>query len=226
MKKDQKTTKVSSKIEEKTLIPTNLLEKVQSDMNDALEQLLAISGDSAMSEADRRRLQGSGVRRYGFIDKTTDIGTANPEFAPPFLDLEALRNLIRQIEVLRNINASLQQLVRLNGDLLLTTSDEAFRLALMYYNSVRDASRRRVPGAQAIFRILQLFFSRRRPTSDQPTDAEIERDVRALLKGKKDGEIVIKNVRPTTSGGKRTVVDETRKERVAIRRSDDEEVES
>jgi hypothetical protein len=216
MKKDQKTTKVSSKIEEKTLVPSNLLEKVQSDMDDAIQQLLAITGDSTMSEADRRRLLGSGVRRYGFIDKTTDIGTANPEFAPPFLDLQALRDLIRQIEVLRNINASLQQLIRLNGDLLLTTSDEAFRLALMYYNSVRDASRRRVPGAQAIFRILQLFFSRRRPTSDQPTDAEIERDVRALLKGKKDGEIIIKNQRPTTVSGKRTIVDETRRDKVAV----------
>jgi hypothetical protein len=180
--------------------------------------------ENGMSEADRRRLLGSGVRRYGFIDKTLDIATANEEFAPPFLDLGALHDLIRQIEALRNINASLQQVLRLNGDLLLLTSDVAYRLALIYYNSVRDASRRRVPGAQAIFRVLQLFFARRSRSSEEPTEAEIERDVKALLKGTKDGEIIIKNQRPTMVGGKRTIVDETRKERVAVKRVDDAEM--
>jgi hypothetical protein len=200
MKKDTKTTanqSSKSKPEDKVLIPTNILTKVQNDLNDAIQNLFDVSGDVSLSDADRRRLLGSGVRRYGFIEKTADIASDNLEFAPPFLDVDALREVITQIETLRNINVTFQQLSRLNTDLLLITSDEAFRLALMYYNSVRDASRRRVPGAEPLFRILQQFFRRPGRTSDKPTEKEIERDVKALLKGTKDGEITIKNERPT-----------------------------
>jgi hypothetical protein len=227
MKKQTTTATPTSKkkVEDKVLIPGDTLNNVLSEVDAILEQLLEVSGDVALSEAERRRLQGSGVRRYGFIEKTADIARDNLEFAPPFLDVDALRDVITQIEIIRNINASLQQLTRLNGDLLLLTSDEAFRLALMYYNSVRDASRRRVPGAEALFRILQQFFRRPGRTSDKPTEKEIERDVKGLLKGTKEGEIIIKNERPKTVGGKRTIVDEVHKGKLAVKKVSEGEIE-
>ena len=106
-----------------------------------------------------------------------------------------------------------------NTCLFLTNSDEAFRLALMYYNSVRDASRRRVPGAEAVFQALQLFFRRQRRVEDEPTEMELKHDVNALLHGKKDGKIVIENETPRVQGGKHVVVDETHKDRVNFRES-------
>jgi hypothetical protein len=165
----------------------------------------------ALTTDQRRRLPGSGVRRYGFIDKTKDIADENPQFVPPFLDVEELKNLIRRIEELRNVNILLRQATRLNMDFLLTTGAEAFRLSLMYYNTLRDAARQRVPGAQEEFNVLQQFFRSPMRRHDEPTEQEVERDAKALLKGHKEGKIVIENIAPKTIEGKRTVIDETHK---------------
>jgi len=170
-----------------------------------------------LTTAERRRLQGSGVRRYGFIDKVSDVADVNPEFAPPFYDGTVLKTKIREIEILRNISAALEQMLRINNDVLLQVSDEAFQMALAYYNTVREAARRRQPGAQAVFNVLRLFFNRPRHTGDEPTEHEVERDVKALLHGKKDGEIVIKNERPHLVGGVHEVIDETHRDRVAVK---------
>ena len=216
---------VSKTLSEKVSALETALESIQDDLASALGTFYEISGDIAISPAERRRLLGSGVRRYGFLDKVSDVGLANTDFAPPFLNLATLKELIRHIETLRNISTTLQQLVRMNSDLLLTTGDDAFRMALIYYNAVRDAARLRVPGAQAIFETLRLFFQRSRRTADEPTEIEVERDVKALLHGKKDGKIVIENETPHVKRGKHLVLDDMHRDRVEFKESEKEEME-
>ena len=182
-----------------------------------------ITGDN-LTEADRRRLLGSGVRRYGFLDKVSDIIDTNPQFIPSFLDAEEFKALIRNLEKVRNINVVLQQAIRANNDVLLIMGDEAFRMALMYYGAVRDASLRRVTGAAALFRILQQFFRRRRNESEEPTEHEVERDLKALLHGHKDGEIIVKNERDRIIKGNRTVIDQTHKERAGFKETESGEI--
>ena len=191
-------------------VMVDLLETILTRLEIARKQFHEGTAEHALTDAERRRLQGSGVRRYGFIDKVSDIALANPEFIPPFMSEVELKRLIRIIEILRNISVTVQQLNRITNDELLIYGDAAFQEALKYYNSVRDASRRRVPDAQPLFRILQQFFRRPRLTSDKPTEQEVERDVKALLHGKKDGKIVIENEKPHVTGGKHVVLDETR----------------
>jgi len=67
---------------------------------------------------------------------------------------------------------------------------------------------------------LQLFFKRGRQTSDEPSDTEVERDVKALLEGRKDGKIVIENETPRAKGGKHLVFDDTHKDRIISRESE------
>jgi len=209
--------------DEKVLIPRADLESIHEEVYNLMTAFQKLAQDVAPSEAERRRLRGSGIRRYGFIDKVSDTATGNPEFIPPFMNLDDLKDLVRQIEVLRNISANLQQMLRMVNDELLITGDEAFRIALMYYNTVRDASRRRVPGAAALFNMLRPFFtSSARRSSDEPTESEIERDVKALLHGKKDGEIIIKNESPHTSGGVHEVIDDVHKGHVAVKETFEE----
>jgi hypothetical protein len=59
-----------------------------------------------------------------------------------------------------------------------------------------------------VFRMLQPFFKKTRRTSGEPTEKEIERDLHALIHGKKDGKIVVENVKPKLTGGTHKVVDE------------------
>ena len=206
------------------IIPEQELADLNERLVSILEDYMLFAPETALSEAERRRLLGSGVRRYGFIDKVSDIAKDNLEFVPPYLDLNALKKLIRDIEDLRNISVTLRQLSRVTSDLFLIISDEAFRLALMYYNSVRDASRRRVPGAEAVFQVLQLFFRRSRRPDDEPTEMEVKHDVNALLHGRKDGKIVIENITPHARGGKHVVIDETHRDKANFRESESGEI--
>ena len=210
--------------EEKVLLPTTELEALTGILDELRDRFMALSSNNGLSDAERRRLLGSGVRRYGFIDKVSDLAGVNSAFIPPFMSLTELKKLIRQIEMLRDISSLLQQMLRITTDNLLVTGDDAFRIALMYYNSVRDLSRRQVAGADALFRILQLFFRRRRNVEEEPTESELERDMRALLHGHKDGKIVVENERPAKSRGKRVVLDEVHSGHAAVKETVGEEI--
>jgi hypothetical protein len=201
------------------------IEEIRDEANTLYNKTLAASSGIALSEAERRRLRGSGVRRYGFIDKTRDLAVDNPQFLPPYLDMDNFYTSIRQIEGLRDVAATLEQTLRIVNDNLLLAGDDAFRQALMYYNAVREAARRRVPGAQELFRVLELFFRRGRRTDEEPKIPDVERDVKALLHGKKDGKIVVENEKPHLEGGKHVVEDDTHKNNAAWKETEHGEIE-
>jgi hypothetical protein len=168
-----------------------------------------------LSTLERLRKQGAGTKRYGFIDRTSDIALENEEFAPRMYDAQELKDLLRSIEQARDILSDVAQVSRSISDMLLILGDEAYQMALVYYNSLRELSRARVAGAEALYRILLPYFKKTRSNGEEPTEPELERDVKALLHGAKDGKIVIENENPHTTGGKHVVVDETHKDRGA-----------
>ena len=169
--------------------------------------------NTVLMPSERRRLLGSGVRRYGFIDKVSDSAVAYPQFWPDYASdgEERLKTLIREIEVLRNLLVFYESGARTMQDLLLIKGDEALRLATTYYVTVREAARRGVPNAEALFQLLRLFWKRRRNTSAEPTIPEVERDMRALLRGTKDGEIIVRNESDRVVKGEKVMIDNTQK---------------
>ena len=182
---------------------------------EATEDEISESGYNDMTDAQRQRLLGSGIRRWGFIVKTFEIAGENGEFIPRFMDFEQLRGLVYEISETRNIVISLEQLARIYNDILLVAGNDAYRLALMYYRSVQDAARRGVPGAQAIFRRLEAFFRRGRTTDVAeelpPTKKEALRKAKKLLEGKSDGSIVIEGHARHATAAEHTVIDNTYK---------------
>jgi hypothetical protein len=188
------------------------LDEVLTQLRSTFE-LLGHSEDRilTMTNAQRSRLQGAGVRRYGFIDKVSDLVQENPEFLPGFISKNDIEGLIHQIEQLRNIMATAQQILRVATDYYLLSSDEAYRLSRLYYLSVRDAAHNGILGAKSIFEMLRPLFHKTRTQREEPTEHQLERDVHALLHGPNDGEIVIENQSAHTTDGKRVVVDTAHK---------------
>jgi hypothetical protein len=92
--------------------------------------------------------------------------------------------------------------------------------ALEYYSQVQDAARRRIDSAETLYAELHDFFRRGPKESDQPTEKKIKRDINALMKGKKDGEVIIKNIKPKTTGGKHEVIDETFRDNASFKESE------
>jgi len=201
-----------------TKVESGNFDDVFTGLDDALRALRVLFPEH-LTPAERRRLMGAGTKRYGFIDRTMDYAEEYPQFAPGYYSQADLVQNKTDIEQLRDLQIIAEQITRLISGALLICGNRAYNLALMYYGSVRELSNRNVPGALEIYQKLKQAYLRSRSQNgeDEPTEEEIEEDVRALLHGKKDGEIVIKNERPHLVGGKREVIDEVHKERVVAK---------
>ena len=181
--------------------------------------------DSALSGTERMRLFGPGVRNYGFMDKAWDIAHDNPMFSPPNMNVQMMGKLMRDIEDLRQLAFVLEQFLQVVNDLLLIKSNDAYRMALRIYRTLQEQARNKVPGAAPLFEALLMFFRRRRRiTENEPTVKELEHDVKRLLKGEADGEIIIKNEQPRISGGAREVIDNVHTGKVAAKATEEIEV--
>jgi len=184
-------------------------------------------GTTDLTAADRRRLNGSGVRRYGFIEKTADVARDFPQIWPGLVeDAGKLNALVGEIEVLRNLLIWFRYLSRIVQDLLLIAGDDAFRLAGAYYMAARDGARRKNPEAVQVFDMLRLFWRRRRNTSNEPTEQEAKRDFHALQRGTKVGSLCLANESDKITKGKKTIIDNVvPKPREGVKVEEREEVE-
>ena len=144
----------------------------QHVMFENFAELLPQLETTELNTADRRRLNGSGVRRYGFIEKTADIAGEFPQIWPGLVnDNGKLKELVGEIEVLRNLFVWFRYLSRVVQDLLLIAGDDAFRLSGSYYAAARDGAKRKNPEAQQVYDMLRSFWrKRRRTSSEEPTE--------------------------------------------------------
>jgi hypothetical protein len=198
------------------------MENIMSEVNTLIREFQSVS-ENNLTLVQRRRKIGAGIRNYGFIEKVADLAAANPQYAQ-FFNVADLENAIKNIDVCRDLALALQSFVRMVSNTMLVYSDDAFTMALIFYNMVRSMSRRGDPIAMELFRTLSTFFRRTRRAAEEPTTKELERDIHALLHGKKDGKIVVENVSPVATKGVRKVVDDVHSGRALIKESAEAEI--
>jgi hypothetical protein len=189
-------------------LPSSETEAILDDLDAVIGQFRALS-DIELTDRERRRLQNSGIRRYGLIDKGSDLAAINPTYFPHGFSATGLKDTMRDIEFFRNLLQKIQDFNRLVSNSLFQYSDDAYRMVLVFYNYVRELARTGDTTAISIYNMLLPFFKHpKHGGSGEPTEPEVERDVRALLHGRKSGRIVIENVKPHLVGGVHKVVDE------------------
>jgi len=172
-------------------------------------------GAFSLSPVQRRRMLGSGVRRYGFIDLVSDTAAEYPQFWPASITgtttyEEEMKDGMRELEVLRNLHIWLQWLTRVVGDMKLIAGDENFRLANIYYTGVTASARKNLDGAAHVFEQLKLFWNKTGGTKDKITKKQAVSDFKAVADGKKDGYVAATNESDTVIEGKRGIVDDAR----------------
>jgi hypothetical protein len=175
-------------------------------LNDAAD-LFAEFGVT-FTPADRERLISVGLKNLGFIQTAYTQAQANPALVPGYLSMAEFKAAMENLEWKRTLLTGIEQLGKTVSDSMLADSDSGFHDALDFYNYVKTAARQRVNGAETVYALLRPYFKHSKPSSAEPTEQQIERDVRGLLSGSKEGRITIENENPDTSGGHRRVVDE------------------
>jgi hypothetical protein len=189
------------------------LEEAVTKLNEQLENFKKIrSLYNNLTPKERERLISAGVRNYGFIEKANDIGKDNPAFLPPQFNMQMFSENLQEFDLVRQFYFIAEKIQTLSSDSMLIESNELYRDALRIYNGLKEQAKGRVPGAKDLFDALEPFFKRRRVVESQPTQKEEMRKLKSIAKGKTEGEVLVRNIKPKTSGGVREVIEVTGKE--------------
>jgi hypothetical protein len=193
-----------------------MLNELKNILDDYAQHLRAL---------DRRRLNGVGVRKLGFIERAYEIALENAEFLPHYLTIDRFGTDIQYFMDFRSLVDLTDQIREKLWNITIQSSDIAYTDALEFYASVREAAKRRVDAAETIFNELSIFFkSHGRRPEEEPTEKQAKRDFNSLLHGRHDGKLVIENVKPKLSGGKRKIVDETFKDVAEFKETEEGEI--
>jgi len=188
-------------------MPQNIIDNLNQDFGSILELLDNFS--QHLRALDRMRLNGVGIKKLGFIERAYELALENGEFLPHYLTLERFGTDIQYFMDFRSLTDLVTQIREKLWNITIQSADIAYTDALEFYASVREAAKRRVDAAESIHNALSPFFKRHRSETEQETEKQELRDAKSLIHGKHDGKIVIENIRPKLTGGKRKIVDET-----------------
>jgi hypothetical protein len=165
---------------------------------------------------DRKRLNGVGIKKLGFIEAAYELALENSEFLPHYLTIDRFGKDFEYLNDFRSLIELNKQLHELLWNIASMSADIAYTDALEFYSSVREAAKRCVDAAETLYTALSPFFKsmgkRHETEGAEPTRKQQLRDFKALQSGKHDGVLVIENQKPKLVGGKRKIIDETFKD--------------
>jgi len=188
-------------------MPQNIIDMLNHDFNAIKEMLDSFS--QHLRALDRMRLNGVGIKKMGFIERAYELALENGEFLPHYLTLERFGTDIQYFMDFRSLTDIVTQIREKLWNITIQSADIAYTDALEFYASVREAAKRRVDAAETLHNALSIFFKHHRGETEQPTEKQALKDFKALEHGKHDGKLIIENVKPKLTGGKRKIIDET-----------------
>jgi hypothetical protein len=156
---------------------------------------------------DRTRLNSIASRKMGFVEDAYDFALKNGEFLPKFLTIERFTRDYDYFKAVRALLELANQIRELLWNVTIEAADVVYTDALEFYQTVKEAARRRVDGADTIYRKLEPFFKKNRRQTGELTKKQEERDIKGLLSGKREGEVLVRNVKPKFIAGGLEVIE-------------------
>jgi hypothetical protein len=195
-------------------VPANIIRMLTEDFNSIKELLDNFS--QHLRALDRKRLNGVGIKKLGFIDRAYELALENGEFLPHYLTLERFGTDYQYFKDFRSLTDIVGQIHEQLWNITIQSADIVYTDALEFYSSVREAAKRRVDAAETLYHILSPFFKkmgmRTEEEGAEPTKKKALRDFKGLESGKHNGLLFIENEKPKLTGGKRKIIDESFKD--------------
>jgi hypothetical protein len=157
------------------LIPTDVINQAKSLLQQAGTLLTPYV--TPLTPSERRTIAKMGEKTLGFVEKSHEFATDNPTLVPSYLDMTAFGIDFADAHNLWSLFLLTQQLHENVDDTTMVAGSEAYQAALVFYNSVKMATRQDIPGAKAIYAELKKRFpghKHRNAGEDSPEpDAEV-----------------------------------------------------
>jgi hypothetical protein len=99
-----------------------------------------------------------GEKSLAFVEKAHDFAVENPQFVPPFLNMQEFDVDFADAHGLWTIRNDSMQVYELIDDTTMVAGSESYHAALIFYNSVKVAAAQDIPGAKAIYEELRKRF--------------------------------------------------------------------
>lgn len=146
------------------IIPDDVATESTTKLNEVaallLPYLLALTPDERMG------LAKMSDKTYPFVEKTIDYCATAPQFAPPYLSIDALNADMKVYEQLIPLFRIIKRLSDGLDDTTMQAGSESYTHALSYYNSVKMAAKIDVPGAKAIYEDLKKRFEKNKSSGN------------------------------------------------------------
>ncbi|HRZ96429.1 MAG TPA: hypothetical protein P5084_02655 [Paludibacter sp.] len=139
-------------------IPAEALADVFTKMN-ALSAVLVNYLLFNLTPSDRLEINKMGDKTLAFVQKALEYAENNPSLVPVYLDITEAKKDFALSRDLNNILKQVSTLQRAIEDTMMVSGSEAYNAALVFYNSVKGASRVNVPGSEAVYNDLHQRFA-------------------------------------------------------------------
>jgi hypothetical protein len=143
-------------------VVADIIEKLNA-INLALANVLLFN----LTGQDRLELTKLGDKSLAFVEKSLEYASNNPALVPSYLDVPEAKRDLKLSQDLSNILKQVSTLQRAVEDTMMVAASEAYDGSLIFYGSLKGASRVNVPGSQSILEDLQKRFVAKSKKKDQ-----------------------------------------------------------
>jgi hypothetical protein len=152
-------------------VPANIVAQALALVNQI--KLMLLPYVTSLTPAQRHALLKMGEKTLSFVQKAHEFALQNPNLCPPYLDMTGFNTDFDDVINLLALNNATLQLHEYIDDTTMTSGSEAYQAALVFYNSVKMATRQDVPGAKAVYEELRKRFP---GTRHKPGETDAEND--------------------------------------------------
>ncbi len=111
-----------------------------------------------LTAEERQAYAKMGDKTVAFVSKALAYAKENPMLCPPYLDVAEFEKDMQLVESLDSILRPLSAITEGLDDTTMLAGSEAYAAALIFYNSVKVASKMNIPGTDAIYNDLSARF--------------------------------------------------------------------
>jgi hypothetical protein len=149
------------------LIPDEVITEVTQKLNEVTASLQPYL--IALTPEERRTIPKMSDKTIPFVEKSVEYCQTAPQFAPPYMDREALAGDMKVTQQLNPLFRTIKAMYDGLDDTVMEAGGEGYINALSYYNSVKQAAKMNVPGAKSLYDDLSKRFEKAKTGNVTPT---------------------------------------------------------